>query len=124
MLTYRILSTEQYINAVVHLISSAEGNLQNVKDIGDGKATIGYGYTFNRNDNVSLWQASGITISANELAILQQIDTAATSAQKTAIALDQFNKTLSFQEAKALLEQTYQQYELPANELGIPESIL
>ncbi|MDZ7656240.1 MAG: hypothetical protein U0997_09870 [Sulfurimicrobium sp.] len=85
-------------------------------------ATIGYGYTFERSNNVALWQAAGITLSAAELAILQQIDSASTSAQKTAIALSQFGKTLTTGEAKLLLQQTYPKYESPANELGMLSS--
>ena len=56
MLTYRTLTTQQYVDAVVNLISVTEGHIQAVTNIGDGKATIGYGYTFNRNDNATLWQ--------------------------------------------------------------------
>ena len=58
MLTYRTLTTQQYVDAVVNLISIIEGHLSVVTDLKDTKATIGYGYTFNRNDNVALWQAS------------------------------------------------------------------
>ena len=122
MLTYRTLTTNQYIDEVVNLISGTEGHLQNVKNIGDGKATIGYGYTFNRNNNVSIWRATGITLTAGEWAILEQIDSTKSSTQKTAIALNQFNKSLTFTGAKALLEQTYQEYESPAIGLAMPES--
>ena len=121
MLTYKTLTTQQYADAVINLISSTEGHIQEAKNIGDGKATIGYGYTFNRNDNVALWQAAGITLSATEWAVLQQIDSV-NSAQKTVIALNQFNKTLTHQEAQASLGQTYQLYESPANQLTMPES--
>jgi len=41
-------TTEDYIGAVVELISRVEGYRPTAKNIGDGKATIGYGYTFNR----------------------------------------------------------------------------
>jgi|GEM_PF-2727634 len=120
MLTYRTLTTQQYVDAVVNLISITEGHIQTVTNIGDGKATIGYGYTFNRDDNVALWQAAGITLTVNQWAQLQQID-AASSTQKTSLALG-FSRTLTHAEANALLEQTYQKYESPANELGMPES--
>ncbi|HYE36876.1 VCBS domain-containing protein [Methylocaldum sp.] len=121
MLSYRTLTTQLYIDAVIDVISKMEGHLFRVTDLHDGKSTIGYGYTFERNDNVVLWQAAGINLSAVDLAVLQQIDAAA-RAQKTAIALSQFGKTLTKEEAKALLGQTYQKYEAPANDLVMPES--
>ncbi|EGW22073.1 glycoside hydrolase family protein [Methylobacter tundripaludum] len=121
MFTYRTLTTQQYVNTVVDVISKAEGYLSQVTNLKDGMSTIGYGYTFERNDNIALWQAAGITLTTGEWTILQQIDSAS-SAQKTVIALTQFGKTLTHSEAKALLEQTYQKYESPADELAMPLS--
>lgn len=122
MITCRSLTQQEYVDAVVDVISRTEGHLSSVVDIGDGKSTIGYGYTFERNDNVALWQAAGIALSAEELAVLQQIDAASTAAQKRDVALNQFGRTLTKAEAKLLLEQTYRKYEAPANELGMPLS--
>jgi len=123
MLTYRTFSTtptQQYVDAVVNLISSVEGHLSKVTDLKDTMATIGYGYTFNRNDNVAIWQAAGINLTANEWSQLQHIDSTIAT-QKTAVAMG-FTRTLTHNEAKALLGQTYQQYESPANTLAMPES--
>jgi GH24 family phage-related lysozyme (muramidase) len=121
MLTYKTLTTQEYTNTIVSLITGIEGHIANVKNIGDGKATIGYGYTFNRNDNVSLWQSTGITLSSGQWALLQRIDLAA-AIQKTALGL-QFDKPLTYQEAQTLLEYSYQKYESPANTLAMPESL-
>lgn len=122
MLSYRTLTSQEYIDGVIDVISRVEDHIQNVKNIGDGKATIGYGYTFNRNDNVAIWQASSIALSASEWSVLQTIDEATISAQKTAIALNQFSRTLTREEAKILLAHTYKKYELSADQLSIPES--
>ncbi len=104
------------------MISGLEGHISTVTDIGDGVATIGYGYTFSRNDNVSLWQSSGITLTASELGILQSIDQVGSNAEKTAIALNSFNKTLSLAEAQQLLKITFPAYENVANVHNMPES--
>lgn len=56
MLEYVALNQQEYVNFVVNLISSAEGHLASVTDLGDGRRTIGYGYTFGRGNNLSLWQ--------------------------------------------------------------------
>ena len=79
----------EYENAIVSLISAIEGLEPKVRDIGDTKATIGYGYTFNRSDNVALWRAAGISLSAYDLSALKAID-AAPPANKTSVALSLF----------------------------------
>jgi len=66
MFTYRTLTTQQYVNTVVDVISKTEGHLSQVTDLKDGMSTIGYGYTFERNDNIALWQAAGITLTTSE----------------------------------------------------------
>ncbi len=113
------LSQAAYVDLVVRLISGFEGHEVRARDIGDGMATIGYGYTFNRTDNVALWTAAGISLSASERAALQAID-AASAANKTALTLSTFPRALTRDEAKALLAQTYPQYEAPANAFGMP----
>ena len=52
MINYHIFDTQDaYVDALVNLISSLEGQILQATNIGDGKATIGYGYTFNRSDS-------------------------------------------------------------------------
>src|SRR5574337_490637 len=98
MLSYNTLNSQQYIDTVIDSISRVEGHIDVVTDLHDGKSTIGYGYTFERNDNVSLWQTAGIMLTATQWAVLQQIDSAPTTTQKTAIALNQFSKTITHEE--------------------------
>lgn len=126
MIDYQKFDTQDaYVNALVNFIASIEGYIQKVEDINDGAATIGYGYTFNRSDNLALWQAAsqadGIPLTADQIAVLKAID-AAPAAQKTSIAISQFTWTITEDQAKALLEQTYSQYEGPAVALGMPIS--
>lgn len=119
---YQPLTQADYASLVVRLISGFEGHETQARNIGDGKATIGYGYTFNRSDNVAIWTAAGITLSASELAALQALD-AAPSSTRTALALSSFTRSLSRTDAQALLTQTYPQYESPAIALGMPLSL-
>ena len=121
MLTFKTLGQESYKNKLVETISLLEGYIGTAKDIGDRKATIGYGYTFNRNNNLSIWTAAGIFLSANELKILKEID-AAPNANQTSLALNKFTRTISKDEAKLLLLQTYPKYESVVNVLNIPIS--
>jgi GH24 family phage-related lysozyme (muramidase) len=105
---------EQYVDAVIKLISEVEGFGGRVYRLNDSKATIGYGYTFNSNDNLSLWTNSGIALTPEEQNILQRIDNATTDEQKTNIAYSQFTRRITKDEARALLRQTYPEYEGPA----------
>ena len=120
-INYTDYTQQEYTDAIIELITYIEGHETRVRDIGDTKATIGYGYTFNRSNNVVLWTAAGITLTATEWQVLQQIDSAPAS-QKTNIALTQFTRQISHTEAQELLRQTYSRYEGPANELNMPLS--
>ena len=116
-------TTQDYVDAVVELISRVEGYRPTAKNIGDGMATIGYGYTFNRNDNLALWTAAGITLSPADQAALQAIDNAS-AAQKTQVALAYFsNRPITKDMARSLLRQTYPRYEGPAIALNMPLSL-
>src|SRR6266571_2192044 len=122
MLTYKTLTQQQYIDELIQIISIEEGPDATVRVGADNHATIGFGYTLDtRNNNVAIWQAAGITLSSADLSVLQQIDAATTQALRLSIAR-QFTRSLSISEATALLRQTYQQYEGPANALGMPPS--
>ena len=116
---YGTLTEVAHADLVTRLISGFEGHETRARDIGDKKATIGWGYTFNRSDNLAIWTASGITLSATERAVLQAIDTTG-PANKTSLAIANFTRALTRTEAQALLAQTYPQYESPANLLGMP----
>ena len=121
MLTYTPLTPQQYVDQLVGLISTVEGFLPSAtQPPKDPNWTIGFGYTFGRSDNVALWQAAGVALSPADLALLTQID-AAPAAQKNALAAG-FSRTILLAEARALLKQTYSQYEGPANTLAMPLS--
>jgi len=66
MLNYVSLTPQQYVDLLVSLISSAEGHTPIVQKRKDGQRTIGYGYTFGRNNNLALWQAAGIALTPVE----------------------------------------------------------
>lgn len=62
MLNYRELSQAGYDALVRQFVRLTESLHSAVQNVGGGKATIGYGYTFNKSDDVSIWQASGIQL--------------------------------------------------------------
>ena len=95
-----LLTQQEYIDTLIGFITGIEGERSNVYKDSVGVATIGYGYTFNRNNNVALWQAAGISLSSTDLALLQQIDAATTSAAKNQLGLT-FARTVSHTEATA-----------------------
>ena len=118
---YQTLTATAYVDLLVRLISGFEGHEIVVRNTGDGKATIGYGYTFNRSDNVAIWTAAGIILTRAELTALAAID-ATSTLDKTTLTLSTFTRSLSRTEAQALLKQTYPKYEQPATALGMPLS--
>src|SRR2546425_6097953 len=121
MLNYRTLSQQEYGDLLVSFISSQEGHLDHATARpAPDHTTIGYGYTFFRNNNLALWQAAGITLTSSEIQQLQDID-AASNNQKDNLAL-QFTRTITQSEAIALLRHTYPEYEGPAKTLGMPFS--
>ena len=73
---YNTLTQDQYNELVGDLIKLTESLHTRSQDIGDGRATIGYGYTFNRDNNVDLWRDSGIRLTESEWRQLAEIDAA------------------------------------------------
>jgi GH24 family phage-related lysozyme (muramidase) len=119
---YRELDQDAYRDACFDIISSMERYRSKVYDLDDGKATIGYGYTFNRNDNLATWQRAGIALTPGEVAALKRIDDAR-AGEKTSLGME-FSKEISAREAKELLVKgTLSDYEGPARSLGMPLSI-
>jgi GH24 family phage-related lysozyme (muramidase) len=122
MLNYATLLQQDYVNLLVDLIAHAEGRVRRPTRLGDRKTTIGYGYTFGRNNNLALWTAAGISLTAPEQAALAQIDATQGIAQKEALAFKIFKRSINQEEAEALLRQTYASYELNADNLAMPSS--
>ena len=120
-ITFHTISNASYLLLVSSLIKLTEVLSPTVKNIGDQRATIGYGYTFNRNNNVAIWTTAGISLTTTQWALLAQIDSAPAS-QKTSLAL-QFNLTMTAPQANALLIASIPSYEGPANSLNMPQSL-
>ncbi len=117
---YRELTEEQYYARIRTVVVGAEGLHARSQDVGDGMATIGYGYTFNRNNNTAIWQNAGITLTRQESDALAAID-AAPGNDKTRLALT-FPRALNAAESDRLLRASVQEYEGPANSLNMPLS--
>lgn len=117
---YRELTEQQYEERLRLVIVGAEGLHPRAEDVGDGKATIGWGYTFNRSNNVRIWSDAGIELDERQWDRLRAID-AAPSAQRTRLGLA-FDRELSTAEADSLLRASMKEYERPADRLGMPLS--
>lgn len=61
---YNELTDNEYARRASEMIMYFEGYRSRPYDAGgDGMATIGFGYTFNRNNNVEMWDRAGINLS-------------------------------------------------------------
>ena len=73
---YDELTREEYARRTSEMIMNFEGFRGSPYDANDAMATIGYGYTFNRNNNVELWGRAGFQLSDAERQELAVIDRA------------------------------------------------
>src|SRR5690606_16722828 len=117
---FRLLTQEEYDRKLREVIVGTEGHHARVQNVRDNRATIGWGYTLNRTDNVSTWRQAGIELTAEQNAVLERVDRAPW-ARKTDIALT-FDKVLSEQESDRLLRASIHEYEAPAVASGMPLS--
>jgi GH24 family phage-related lysozyme (muramidase) len=117
---YRELTEEQYYQRVRTAIVASEGLHARAQNIGDNRATIGWGYTFNRGNNVEIWRNSGIELSPREWDALQAIDNAPAD-DRTRLGLA-FPRQLNAAESDSLLRASVREYEGPANALNMPLS--
>lgn len=118
---YRRLTDEQYFDRIRTVVVGAESLHAHAQNAGgDGMATIGYGYTFNRNNNVGIWRESGIELDRSQWTALTAID-AAPDAAKTRLGLA-FTRVLNAGEADRLLRASIREYESPADRLELPLS--
>ena len=111
---------QKYNELMEKFVKLTEGYLAVVTNINDGKATIGYGYTFERSDNVAQWKAANIwdSLSQGQKDKLIAIDAASTASQKHQIPMT-FDYSPSKEEATRLIPALLPQYEGPANSLGM-----
>ncbi|MBD9478857.1 hemolysin [Pseudoxanthomonas sp. PXM02] len=118
---YQGRTEEQYRHRASVMIQNFEGYRAAPYDAEDYKATIGFGYTFNRNNNVELWDGAGVQLSQAERQQLLAIDRAPNE-QKTALGLA-FDVRITREEARSLLESvSLARYERHAEHLGMPFS--
>ena len=118
---YDELTREEYARRASAMIQRFEGYRATPYPDRDNMATIGYGYTFNRNNNVALFDQAGVQLSDRERQQLTAIDNAPAN-QKTALGLA-FPVQITRDEARSLLETaSLPNYEGPANRLNMPLS--
>lgn len=117
---FRELTQEEYDYRLRSVIVGAEGLHAHVQDVGDRRATVGWGYTLNRNNNAEIWAQAGIALTPLQQAVLERVDHAP-AASKTAIALT-LDRVLDEAEADRLFRASVQEYEAPAATAGMPLS--
>lgn len=117
---YRELTEQQYYERIRVVVIGAEGLHGRAQDVGDGMATIGYGYTFNRGNNADIWRSSNIQLTPQEIAALEAIDRAP-AGDRTRLGLA-FSRTLTAEEGDQLLRASVREYEGPARALSMPLS--
>lgn len=118
---YQERTEEEYGRRASVMIQNFEGYRAAPYDARDDKATIGFGYTFNRNNNLELWDMAGVALSQTERLQLMAIDRAP-DRQKTALGLA-FDVRITREEARSLLENaSLSTYERPATDLRMPFS--
>lgn len=118
---YQERTQEEYRRRASVMIQNFEGYRAGPYDAGDNMATIGYGYTFNRNNNLELWDRAGVQLSPAERQQLAAID-AAPDDRKTALGLA-FRVQITREEARGLLENaSLSRYEGHAANLNMPFS--
>jgi len=119
-IAYRELNQDQYNTLTGDLIKLTESLHARSQNVGDGRATIGYGYTFNRSNNTELWRNSGIALTDAQWRQLGAIDAAAPD-DRTGLGL-QFDRTLNAAEGDRLLSASMPEYERPIAGLNMPMS--
>ena len=118
---YHDRTEDEYRRRASVMIQNFEGFRAAPYDAGDNMATIGFGYTFNRNNNVELWDLAGVQLSQEERRQLAAIDRAP-AGMKTGLGLA-FTGQISKEEARSLLENvSISRYEAHADRLGMPNS--
>ena len=117
---YRALDQAEYDRKLRMVIVGAEGLHADVQNVGDGRATIGWGYTLNRNNNTAIWRDAGIDLTQEQWRTLAAVG-AAPRDDKTRVGLT-FSRQLDGAESDRLLRASMAEYEAPANGLQMPLS--
>jgi GH24 family phage-related lysozyme (muramidase) len=119
-MNYTEIDQTEYDRKLRLVIVGAEGLHAQAQNIGDGKATIGWGYTLNRGNNVAIWRESNIELTQAQWQTLASVD-AAPKENRTGIGLT-FSRQLNEAESDQLLRASMAEYEAPANSLNMPLS--
>lgn len=114
---YKLLTAEQYARRLRLLIAESGVLHRRVQGIG-GRAVIGWGYSFLRNNNSAIWRDAGIDLTAEGWASLRRIDEAP-AGERVAHALA-FDKVLTEAEANRLLVASSRDHEVHANRFELP----
>jgi hypothetical protein len=86
-MNYQLMTNSACVDYAIQIIETAEGFDPVPSDrLQDSKATLGYGYTFNRSNNVALFKAAGIPLTTTQWALLTAIDNAPSN-NKTALGM-------------------------------------
>ncbi len=117
---YRELDQAEYERKLRLIIVGSESLHAHAQDIGDNRATIGWGYTFNRDNNVAIWRESGIELTRQQWQTLAAVD-AAPAEDRTRVGLT-FSRQLDAIESDQLLRASLAEYEGPANRTEMPLS--
>lgn len=118
---YRELTQDEYDTRLRTVIVGTEGLHASAMDVGDNRATIGWGYTLNRNNNVEIWERSGLELSEADWDTLRRVDAEPTLAGKTRIGLTLIRE-LDEAEADSLFRASVREYEGHAITAGMPLS--
>ncbi len=114
------MDRETYAARLQLTIAETEALHARAQDVGDGMATIGWGYTFNRNNNHAIWLASGIHLTEAQWRDIRRMD-AAPVQDKTRLGLA-FGRELNAAEANHLLVASADTYATHADALSMPDS--
>lgn len=113
----RELEQAEYERKLRTVIAGTEGLHAHVQDVGDGRATIGWGYILNRDNNVEIWRRSGIELTRAQRETLERVDQAPRG-EKTRIGMG-FERILTEAEADRLFAASLREYEGPAISAGL-----
>lgn len=116
----REVDRRQYEQKLRTVIVGTEGLHAHVQDVGDGMATLGWGYTLNRNNNVEIWTRAGLDLSPGQRAMLEHVDRAPVGPKDG--DRSGFDRALTEAESDMLFRASVAAYEGPAVRAGLPLS--
>lgn len=116
---HKLLTAEQYAHRLRLLIAESGTLHRRARRLSDGKVVIGWGYSFLRNNNETIWREAGIDLTADGWAQLRAIDASTMTVDRLTLALS-LEKVLTEAEANRLLVAATRDHEVHANRLQLP----